>query len=434
MMTRTIDLRDRIGEEVELRGWLLSRQDRGKVVFLALRDGSGVAQLVCERAKIDAALFARLGSLPLETPLTARGRVAAAPSRQGETGAARPELHVESLDLGVSAQDYPIGRKEHGPDFLMEQRHLWIRAPREAAILRVRSSLEFACTDFLHREGFVRFDAPLMTPTACEGTTELFELDYFGKSAYLSQSGQLYSEAGIAALERVYSFGPCFRAEKSNTRRHLTEFWGVEPEMAYVDAEANMAFQERFIRAILARVAEERADDLVSLGRDPEDLSFDERPFPIVLYDEALAMLAKLGRSVARGEDLSVEDEEALTGRFDSPFFIYKYPVKCRAFYIEPDPARPELALSSDCLMHGGFGEIITGGQRASDHDFLASRIAEYGLRLEDFGWYLDLRKYGSVVHSGFGMGIERMLRWICGLHHIREAIPFARTPLRFAP
>jgi len=434
MMTRTIDLRDRIGEEVELRGWLLSRQDRGKVVFLALRDGSGVAQLVCERAKIDAALFARLGSLPLETPLTARGRVAAAPSRQGETGAARPELHVESLDLGVSAQDYPIGRKEHGPDFLMEQRHLWIRAPREAAILRVRSSLEFACTDFLHREGFVRFDAPLMTPTACEGTTELFELDYFGKSAYLSQSGQLYSEAGIAALERVYSFGPCFRAEKSNTRRHLTEFWGVEPEMAYVDAEANMAFQERFIRAILARVAEERADDLVSLGRDPEDLSFDERPFPIVLYDEALAMLAKLGRSVAWGEDLSVEDEEALTGRFDSPFFIYKYPVKCRAFYIEPDPARPELALSSDCLMHGGFGEIITGGQRASDHDFLASRIAEYGLRLEDFGWYLDLRKYGSVVHSGFGMGIERMLRWICGLHHIREAIPFARTPLRFAP
>ena len=431
-MTRTIDLKDRIGEEAELRGWLLSRQDRGKIVFLSLRDGSGVAQLVCEGAKLDPGLFARLGSLPLETPLRARGRVAAAPARTAS--AVVPELHVEALDLGTSAPDYPIGRKEHGPDFLMEQRHLWIRAPREAAILRVRSSLEYACTDFLHREGFVRFDAPLMTPTACEGTTELFEVDYFGKSAYLSQSGQLYSEAGIAALERVYSFGPCFRAEKSNTRRHLTEFWGVEPEMAYVDAEANMAFQERFIRAILARVAEERADDLVSLGRDPAELSFGEGAFPIVLYDEALAILAKLGRTVAWGEDLSVEDEEALTTRFDRPFFIYKYPVQCRAFYIEPDPARPELALSSDCLMHGGFGEIITGGQRASDHDFLMSRIVEHGLGLEDFGWYLDLRKYGSVMHSGFGMGIERMLRWICGLHHIREAIPFARTPLRFAP
>ena len=438
-MTRTIDLKDRIGEEAELRGWLLSRQDRGKVVFLTLRDGSGVAQLVCERAKLDAGLFARLGSLPLETPVTARGRVAAVPMRAapqgtGAAAAAQPELHVESLDLGTSTPDYPIGRKEHGPDFLMEQRHLWIRAPREAAILRVRSSLEFACTEFLHREGFVRFDAPLMTPTACEGTTELFEVDYFGKSAYLSQSGQLYSEAGIAALERVYSFGPCFRAEKSNTRRHLTEFWGVEPEMAYVDAEANMAFQERFIRAVLAKVADERADDLVSLGRDPAGLSFGGSPFPIVLYDEALAMLSKLGRTVSWGEDLSVEDEEALTGQFDRPFFIYKYPVKCRAFYIEPDPADPRLALSSDCLMHGGFGEIITGGQRASDYEFLKRRIEEYGLRLEDFGWYLDLRKYGSVPHSGFGMGIERMLRWICGLHHIRETIPFARTPLRCAP
>lgn len=435
-MTRTIDLKDRIGEEAELRGWLLSRQDRGKIVFLTIRDGCGVAQLVCERDRLDGEIFSRLGCLPLETPMTARGRVVMAPGCAKSDGEARPrpELHVESLDLGSSMPDYPIGRKEHGPEFLMEQRHLWIRAPREAAILRVRSSLEFACTDFLHHEGFVRFDSPLMTPTACEGTTELFEVDYFGKSAYLSQSGQLYSEAGIAALERVYSFGPCFRAEKSNTRRHLTEFWGVEPEMAYVDAEANMAFQERFIRAILAKVAEERADDLVALGRDPADLTLGSGSFPIILYDEALAMLAKLGRTVAWGDDLSVEDEEALTAQFDKPFFIYKYPVQCRAFYIEPDPGRPELALSSDCLMHGGFGEIITGGQRASDHDFLKSRIVGYGLALEDFGWYLDLRKYGSVVHSGFGMGIERMLRWICGLHHIRETIPFARTPLRFAP
>jgi asparaginyl-tRNA synthetase len=428
MRIRSIDMKDRTGESVALRGWLLSRQDRGKIVFLGLRDGSGTAQLVCEKASLDEGLFARLGSLPLETPIEAEGIVAA---RQGRAGT---ELRVVSLKIGESAPDYPIGRKEHGPDFLMEERHLWIRAPREAAILRIRSALEFACTDFLHREGFVRFDAPLMTPTACEGTTELFELGYFGKSAYLSQSGQLYSEAGMAALEKVYSFGPCFRAEKSITRRHLTEFWGVEPEMAFVGAEENMAFQERFIRAILERVAADCEEDLAFLGRDPADLVFGPAAFPVLLYDEAIAMLREAGSSRAWGEDLSVEDEELLTRKFASPFFIYKYPVRCRAFYIEPDPADPRLALSSDCLMHGGFGEIITGGQRASDYAFLKGRIEEHGLRLEDFEWYLDLRRYGSVKHSGFGMGIERMLRWICGLHHIREAIPFARTPLRCAP
>lgn len=239
----------------------------------------------------------------------------------------------------------------------MERRHLWLRSPRQAAILRIRSSLEFACVEFLHREGFHRFDAPLMTPTACEGTTELFELDYFGKSAYLSQSAQLYSEAGIAALGRVYSFGPCFRAEKSITRRHLTEFWGVEPEMAHVDAEENMAFQERFVRASLSRVAEERPEDLRLLGRDPAELDFGPGSFPIVLYEEALEILRGAGRELRWGDDLSVEDEEALSPRFRSPFFIYKYPVSCRAFYIEPDPGRPELALSSDCLMHGVSGK-----------------------------------------------------------------------------
>lgn len=428
MIIGTADMAGRLGEKVTLRGWLLSRQDRGKLVFLSLRDGTGTAQLVCERAALEPRLFDALGSLPFETPLEAEGRVVLPEGRE------RPELRVSALSFRASAPDYPIGRKEHGPDFLMEERHLWIRAPREAAILRVRSGLEFACTEFLHREGFVRFDAPLMTPTACEGTTELFKLDYFGKSAYLSQSGQLYAEAGAAALGKVYSFGPCFRAEKSVTRRHLTEFWGVEPEMAYVDAEANMAFQERFIRAILGKVAADCSADLALLGRKPEELVFGPEPFPIILYDEALGMLKADGVERPWGEDLSVEDEALLTAHFSTPFFVYKYPVRCRAFYIEPDPADPRLALSSDCLMHGGFGEIITGGQRASDYGFLKKRIGDYGLRLEDFGWYLDLRKYGSVMHSGFGMGIERMLRWICGLHHIREAIPFARTPLRCSP
>ncbi len=427
-MTGIGTLRTLEGKRTSLRGWLASKQDRGRIVFITLRHGDGQTQLVCERGAIPDDAFARLGGLPLETPIRATGTVAIPPGRDA------PELRVESIGFLPSEPDYPIGRKEHGPEFLMDERHLWLRAPRQAAILRVRSSLEFACVEFLHEEGFHRFDSPLMTPTACEGTTDLFEVDYFGKPAYLSQSAQLYSEAGIAALEKVYSMGPCFRAEKSQTRRHLTEFWGVEPEMAWVGAEEAMAFQERFIRAILSKVADERADDLRFLERKPEDLVFGSGAFPVLLYDEALALLAERGRPKSWGDDLSVEDEESLSSLFDRPFFVYKYPVACRAFYIEPDPKRPEVALSSDCLMHGGFGEIITGGQRASDYAFLKSRIAEHGLDEAAFAWYLDLRRYGSVPHSGFGMGIERMLRWICGLHHIREAIPFARTPLRCRP
>jgi asparaginyl-tRNA synthetase len=428
MVAKTRDLRALVGRATSLQGWLVSKQDRGKIAFLVLRDGEGTAQLVCERDKIGGEAYDALCALPIESPMIATGMVA-----QPE-GRVNPELSLSFFEAGSSEPNYPIGRKEHGPEFLMDERHLWLRSPKEAACLRIRSSLEYACTEFLHREGFHRFDAPLITPTACEGTTQLFELDYFGKSAYLSQSGQLYSEAGIAALEKVYSFGPCFRAEKSITRRHLTEFWGVEPEMAYIGAEENIAFQERFIRAILQKIADERAEDLAFIGRDPETMIFGPESFPVLLYDEALKELAALGTEVPWGADLSVEDEEKLALRYETPFFVYKYPVQCRAFYIEPDPANPALALSSDCLMHGGFGEIITGGQRASDFNFLKSRIIEHGLSLEAFEWYLDLRRYGSVKHSGFGMGIERMLRWICGLHHIRETIPFARTPLRCSP
>jgi len=427
MIISTHEIPGHIGNRVALRGWLHSKQARGAFAFLAIRDGEGVAQLVCERATMGEVAFEAVKALPLESPLIALGLL-----RLPE-GRSKPELSVESIEATPSAADWPIGRKEHGPEYLMEKRHLWLRSPRQAAILRIRSSLEFACVEFLHREGFHRFDSPLITPTACEGTTQLFELEYFGRKAYLSQSAQLYSEAGIAALGRVYSLGPCFRAEKSMTRRHLTEFWGVEPEMAWVKAEENMRFQERFIRAILSKVATERADDLRALERDPASLLFDPAPFPILLYEEVLESLAALGRDLSWGSDLSVEDEEALAASFDRPFFIYKYPVRCRAFYIEPDPARPELALWNDCLAPG-FGEIITGGQRASDHDFLRNRLIEQGLSLEDFAWYLDLRKYGSVPHSGFGMGIERMLRYICGLHHIREAIPFARSPRRCTP
>jgi asparaginyl-tRNA synthetase len=409
-----------------LRGWAARLRGSGGVAFVDLRDGTGHAQLVFDRSRLSDADFARAKSICLETPLEAEGEVV----WRGEAF----ELIVDRFEALPSETGFPLGRKEHGPDYLMDKRHLWIRSPRQAAILRIRDSLEWACVSFLREEGFYRFDSPLITPTACEGTTELFELGYFGASAYLSQSAQLYSEAGIAALGKVYSLGPCFRAEKSMTRRHLTEFWGVEPEMAWVRAEESIAFQERFLRAILERVSEDAAGDLASLGRDPAELRFPPSPFPILSYDDALASLARLGRVKRWGEDLSVEDEEALSLRFDTPFFVYKYPVECRAFYIEPDPDDPSLALSSDCLMHGGFGEIITGGQRASDAGFLAARIEEHGLRRGDFEWYLDLRRWGGVPHSGFGMGIERMLRWICGLHHIREAIPFARTPSRFAP
>jgi asparaginyl-tRNA synthetase len=428
MYVEASELRTLVGRTVEMRGWIASKRASGKVAFLNLRDGSGFAQLVCERGVLPELEFEALKGAGIETPALAAGTVVLPEGRDS------PELRATSIRLLPSEGGFPIGRKEHGPDFLMDQRHLWLRSPRQAAYLRIRSSLEFACAEFLHREGFHRFDSPLITPTACEGTTELFELDYFGRNAYLSQSGQLYSEAGIAALGKVYTLGPCFRAEASNTRRHLTEFWGVEPEMAWIGAEENIAFQERFIRAILAKVADERAEDLAFIGRASADLVFDARPFPVLLYDEALALLARLGRSVAWGDDLGVEDEEELTKAFDRPCFIYKYPVGCRAFYIEPDPADPRLALSSDCLMHGGFGEIVTGGQRASDYAFLKGRILEHGLALEDFEWYLDLRRFGSVPHSGFGMGIERMLRWICGIHHIRETIPFARTPNRCRP
>jgi asparaginyl-tRNA synthetase len=428
MVIKTSEMRGSVGRIASLRGWLSSKQDRGKIAFVVLRDGEGTAQLVCERDTIGDEAFSSLCSLPQESPIVAEGMVA------WPSGRPNAELLVTLFSFEPSEKGYPIGRKEHGPEFLMDERHLWLRAPKQAAYLRIRSSLEFACVEFLHKEGFHRFDAPLITPTACEGTTQLFELDYFGKSAYLSQSAQLYSEAGIAALERVYSMGPCFRAEKSVTRRHLTEFWGVEPEMAFVGAEENMAFQEKFIRAVLGKVAQERAEDLAFIGRDPATMVFGSEPFPILLYDEALRLLSEAGAELCWGEDLSIEEEELLSKRFSSPFFIYKYPVQCRAFYIEPDPERPELALSSDCLMHEGFGEIITGGQRASDYEFLKGRILEHGLSFENFEWYLDLRRYGSVKHSGFGMGIERMMRWICGLHHIREAIPFARTPLRLTP
>lgn len=415
------------GRTVALKGWLAVKRSSGKIGFLRLRDGHGTIQVVMEKTRIGDDLFAQVKKAPLESPIILVGEVASGRDGKGE-------LMLDHIEIHSSSPDYPLGRKDHGPDFLLEHRHLWIRSPKQAALLRIRSQLEFACMEFLQKEGFYRFDSPLLTPTACEGTTDLFEVDYFGSAAYLSQSGQLYSEAGIGALEKVYTLGPCFRAEKSKTRRHLTEFWGVEPEMAWVDAEENIRFQERFLRGILKAVAERCEDDLQIWGRKPEDLLFSNDPFPVLTYDEALTMINKEHSGLSWGQDFGVEEESYLATLFDTPFFVFRYPVACRAFYIEAASDRPEVALSSDCLMPGGFGEIITGGQRTADREFLLKRIGEFGLDPSVFQWYLELRQYGSVEHSGFGMGIERMLRWICGVHHIRETIPFPRTLKRLYP
>ncbi len=430
MIIQSTEATKHIGKEVTIRGWIASKRSSGKIDFLQIRDGGGLIQAIVSSEDCSQEFYKEISKCHIESAVKLKGVI----SEYIHKGKTKYEIQISGGIVFHSKEEYPISRKEHGPDFLLEKRHLWIRSQRQAAILRIRSSPEFAATQFLESEGFFRFDSPILTPSACEGTTDLFSVNYFDDEAYLSQSGQLYSEAGIGALEKVYTLGPCFRAEKSKTRRHLTEFWGVEPEVAWMTAEENMTLQERFIRFILKEVAEKRKTDLEILGQSPEKLLFSEKQFEVIQYTDAVKILQKKGFGIKWGEDLGVEEEAALSMDFDAPFFIYKYPVACRAFYIESDPQNSSLALSSDCLMPGGFGEIITGGQRASDYTFLKQRIIEHGLSMKDFEWYLDLRKFGGVPHSGFGMGIERMLRWIGDIHHIRETIPFPRTIKRFKP
>lgn len=417
------------GKKVKVQGWIYGIRSSGKICFLQFRDGTGKFQIIAASNNLGNDAFEQCKKIQRETSVIIEGTV-----QKNYKDNAGYELISSNLTIIGDSPDYPITPKEHGPDFLLDRRHLWIRSVKQSAILRIRSSLEFAAVLFLQEEGFTRFDSPILTPTACEGTTDLFEVDFYNTSSYLSQSGQLYSEAGIYSLEKVYTLGPCFRAEKSKTRRHLSEFWGIEPEMAWIDSKENMAFQERFIKNILSYIADHHEKDLQILGRTPDEIRMPDKRFEILLYDDAVKILRNAGFSIEWGTDPGVEEEEYLSNTFDAPFFIYKYPVECRAFYIEPDPQRPEVALSSDCLMHGGFGEIITGGQRASDYGFLVSQIEKHGLSIDDFKWYLDLRKYGSVPHSGFGMGIERMVRWICDIRHIRETIPFPRTLKRLYP
>jgi len=425
------DLPRHAGQEVTLRGWLYNRRSSGKVHFLLVRDGTGVCQCVASLADVGADAFAAADHLGQETSLEVTGAVRADKRAPGGF-----ELSVKTIHQVSAAQAYPITPKDHGVAFLLDQRHLWIRSARQHAILRIRSEVETACRDFFNERGFVLFDAPILTPTSCEGTTNLFELDYFGeRKAYLTQSGQLYAEAGALAFGKVYTFGPTFRAEKSKTRRHLTEFWMVEPEVAYFTLDEDMQLAEDLVSFLVRRVLERRATELKTLERDiaPLDRAA-TTPYPRISYDEAIERLRAKGMEIKWGGDFGGDEETALSSEFEKPVMIHRYPTQCKAFYMKQDPARLEVALCVDMIAPEGHGEIVGGGQREDDYETLHRKIVEHGLPIEPFNWYLDLRRYGSVPHAGFGMGIERVVGWLCGIHHIRETIPFPRMMERLEP
>jgi asparaginyl-tRNA synthetase len=425
------DLAHHVGNEVELRGWLYNKRSSGKIHFLQVRDGTGICQCVGTLNDLGPELFAAADHMGQETSLIVTGVVRADKRAPGGF-----ELGIKSLKIISPSTDYPITPKEHGVAFLLDRRHIWTRSSRQHAILRIRSEVEAACRDFFHDRGFVLFDAPILTPTSCEGTTNLFELDYFGeRKAYLTQSGQLYAEAGALAFGKVYTFGPTFRAEKSKTRRHLTEFWMVEPEVAFFELADDMRLAEDFVSYIVRRVITRRAPELQTLERDVSKLQpAAETPYPQLSYDEAVERLKKKGMPVNWGDDFGGDEETALSEEFDRPVMVHRYPTACKAFYMKQDPARPDVALCVDMLAPEGHGEIIGGGQREDDYETLRNKILAHDLPLAPFEWYLDLRRYGSVPHAGFGMGIERMTGWLCGIHHIRECIPFARMMERLEP
>jgi asparaginyl-tRNA synthetase len=425
------ELGNHIGEEVTLQGWLYNRRSSGKVHFLLIRDGTGICQCVASIQDLGPEAFAAADHLGQESSLEVTGVV-----HEDKRAPGGRELTARSYKVVAPAVDYPITPKEHGVAFLHDLRHLWVRSSRQHAILRVRSEIEAACRDFFHERGFVLFDSPILTPTSCEGTTNLFEIDYFGeRKAYLTQSGQLYAEAGALAFGKVYCFGPTFRAEKSKTRRHLTEFWMVEPEVAYFTLAEDMQLAEDFVSYILSRVIERRGEELKVLERDITKLEKAAiKPYPRLAYDDAVSRLKEKGFAVNWGDDFGGDEETALSADFETPVLVHRYPTACKAFYMKRDPERPEVALCVDMLAPEGYGEIIGGGQREDDYETLKQRIVDHNLPLEPLDWYLDLRRYGSVPHAGFGMGIERMVAWACGIHHIREAVPFPRMMERLEP
>ncbi len=419
-----------IGQSVQLKGWVKGFRSSGKLGFLNFRDGTGFCQCVALKKVLGEEGFKKLKTLEQESCLGIWGEVKSEPRSPGGI-----ELMVHSFSVLNSAKDYPITPKEHGVDFLLSHRHLWLRSSKQHAIMRVRHRLIKSMQDFFDSRQFVRVDAPIFTPSACEGTTTLFKTQYFDASVYLSQSGQLYNEASAAALSKVYSFGPTFRAEKSKTRKHLIEFWMIEPEVAFNDLEDNMQLAEQFVEYITHSVCEHSANELKLLERDTSLLLKTKAPMRRVHYKEASKVLLKQSPTFVAGGDFGAADEELLTRHFgDAMLFVHGFPSKIKAFYMKPEPDDPEYSLSCDLLAPHGGGEIIGGGQREDDFDSLKSRIIEHGLEEKDFAWYLDLRKYGSFVHSGFGLGVERMLRWICGAQHIRECIAYPRTYGRLSP
>jgi asparaginyl-tRNA synthetase len=418
------------GQAVTLKGWLHNRRSSGKIHFLTVRDGSGFLQCVMTKQAVGDEAFTRADHLAQETALVVEGMVRADKRAPGGF-----ELDVTGLEVISDSQNYPISPKEHGVDFLMDRRHLWIRAPRQQAILRVRHEVINAVREFFNERGFILADTPIFTPAACEGTTTLFPVQYFDEeTAYLTQSGQLYNEANAMALGRVYCFGPTFRAEKSKTRRHLTEFWMVEPEMAYATLDDVMELAEALIVFVVQRVLERRGAELKTLERDTTPLEKVKPPFPRLSYDEAATFLKEKGLPFEWGGDFGAPDETAISEQFDRPVLVHRYPSAIKAFYMKPDPERPDVALCVDVLAPEGYGEIIGGGQRIDDYDLLLERIKEHKLPQEAFEWYLDLRRFGSVPHGGFGMGIERVVTWICGIDHLREAIPYPRMLYRIYP
>ena len=423
------DIGQQDGETVTLKGWLYNRRSSGKLHFLLLRDGTGILQCVVFKKDVTPETFALADHLPQESSLIVTGTV-----RRDERAPLGYELGVTQLELLQQAEEYPITPKEHGVAFLLDHRHLWVRSARQHAVLRIRAEVVRACREYFDTRGFVLFDSPILTPAACEGTTTLFETPYFDEKAYLTQSGQLYVEAGALAFGKVYCFGPTFRAEKSKTRRHLMEFWMVEPEVAFMDLAGDMDLAEDFVASIVARVLATRRRELEVLERDIGVLEKVRKPFPRIAYAQALELLRDKGVSVEWGADFGADDETAISSSFDRPVLVHRYPIECKAFYMKADPADPRVALCVDMLAPEGYGEIIGGGQREDDLETLRSKVRQHGLPEDAFGWYLDLRRYGSVPHAGFGMGIERVVAWLCGLPHVRETVPFPRMLERLRP
>jgi asparaginyl-tRNA synthetase len=437
-VTTISDIGKHEGQTVTIRGWLYNLRESGKLLFPQFRDGSGLIQGVVPKNAVAPEVFDAIKSLTQESSVIVEGKVRA--DKRAPSGFELDVSGVRVVQRVSESDPYPISPKEHGVEFLMEHRHLWVRSQRQASILRVRAEIIKAARDFFDENGFTLTDPPILTPAACEGTSTLFPVNYFEEQAFLTQSGQLYIEATAMALGKVYSFGPTFRAEKSKTRRHLTEFWMVEPEVAYAELDDLMDLAEGLISFIVKRCLERRRSDLQIIGRDVTKLEKVEAPFPRITYDDAVKMLQEahakgaLENKFEWGGDLGSPDETYISSQFEKPVMVHRYPAKVKAFYMEPDPARPDLALCVDVLAPEGHGEIIGGSQRMASYDLLVHRIHEHGLPEEAFKWYLDLRKFGSVPHGGFGMGIERVVGWICGLEHVRETIPFPRMLNRLYP